>query len=100
MPDVPSPRSSRWPDVHELHEQFPSVPLQEIGHILIDARRSVDLFGLSAADENAMVEKIAIEQLKQRIGESASGTLARLDPESHTRRGPGDLDGTGPTVDA
>lgn len=100
MSDVPNPRSSRWPDARELHERFPSVPLQEIGHILIDARRSVDLFGLSTDEENAMVEKIAVEQLKQRIGESASGTLARLDPENHTRRTRRDQDDLGPTVDA
>jgi hypothetical protein len=100
MPTVPSPRSSRWPDLHELQQQFPSIPLHEIGQTLIDARRSVDLFGLSQDDEDSMVQKIAVEQLKQRIGESTAGDLARLDPETHKRRIQRDLDDTGPTVDA
>jgi hypothetical protein len=86
MADVPSPRSSRWPDVQTLQAEFPSISLGEIGHVLLDARRSVELFGLSREDEAVMVEKIAMEELRQRTGESSAGGPARLDPERHRRR--------------
>jgi hypothetical protein len=69
-----------------LCAQFPTVKRDEVVGALIEAHRSVDLFGLARDEELVMAEKIAIEQIKQRIGESASGSLARLDPEKHPRR--------------
>jgi hypothetical protein len=77
-----------------LAAQFPTVGRSEIIGALMEARRSVGLFGLAPDEELVMTEKIAVEQIKQRIGESASGSLARLDPERHARRAPlpGDVD--------
>jgi hypothetical protein len=76
-----------WTAAERMVAQFPTVSRSEIVDVLVEARRSVDLFGLSTDDELAMAEKIAIEQMKQRIGESGSGSSARLDPETHVRRG-------------
>lgn len=72
--------------IETFEKRFPTVPHGEILNILIDARRSVDLFGLAPAAKLEMADKIAVEQLKQRTGTSSAGALARLDPEKHPRK--------------
>jgi hypothetical protein len=67
-----------------LAQRFPSVPATQISAIVGDARRSVELFGLSREDEAAMTERLASELLMQLVGERPD--RARLDPERHQPR--------------
>jgi hypothetical protein len=80
------PRPQVLYDADRLCSQFPSVPVDEVVRILIDARRGIDLFGLSREEERDMAEKIAVEQLRQLVGESTALAAPRLDPETHIRR--------------
>jgi hypothetical protein len=79
------PRPRTWIASQRLADEFPTIPPTEIVAILIDARRSVELFGLSPGDELGMAEKIAREQLRQQTSD-AGDRGPRLDPENHRRR--------------
>jgi hypothetical protein len=68
----------------DLAEQFPSLPTQAVAEALVEARRSVRLFGLSRNEEVMMTERIALSLLKQRTGDVEG--IPRLDPESHPAR--------------
>jgi hypothetical protein len=72
-----------------LAGEFPHVPPAEIAEILIDARRSVDLFGLPRQEELAMAEKIARARLSQRTDDDSPEP--RIYPEQHRRRPKPDL---------
>jgi hypothetical protein len=78
-------RSRTWQAAHRLAAQFPSVDAEVVARVLIDSRRAVDLFGLSHEQELEMAEKIAVERLRQLIGES-DAISPRLDPEKRRRR--------------
>jgi hypothetical protein len=75
--------------VVRLGQEFPSVRPIEIAGLLVDARRAVALFGLAADGERAMTERIARAQLEG-IATAAENprSAARLDPQTHRRKGP------------
>jgi hypothetical protein len=76
-----------WDAAAILGREFPTVAPTEIMAILIEARRAVDLFGLSREDELAMAEKIARERLAQLTADPAQPRHnPRLDPEIHVAR--------------
>jgi hypothetical protein len=76
-----------WDAALKLSQEFPTVATTDIAGVLIDARRAVDLFGMSRDEELAMAEKIARERLRQQTAEPADVLhLPRLDPETHRRR--------------
>lgn len=69
--DVPTQSPTRQ-GAGAFAARFPSLPHQEIAWILIEARRSVELFGLSREEEMQIAERIAVSVLKQRAVRSRS----------------------------
>jgi hypothetical protein len=79
-----------WNAATTLSGEFPTVAQVDIAAILIDARRSVDMFGLSLADELVMAERIARDQLAELTAAPGDRRPSpRLDPQRRTRRADG-----------
>jgi hypothetical protein len=79
-----TPSSTNRADLAAFAARYPSIPKAEIAAVLMEARRAVDLFGLTREEELEMAGRIATALLRQRAGEDIS--VVRLDPEKHDRR--------------
>jgi hypothetical protein len=60
-------RTHAWDAAERLSIQYPSVERDYIIALLIDARRSTDLAGLSLGDELEIAERLAVDQLEGRV---------------------------------